>query len=128
MARRWKMVIYRDGNGYSPYLDWVTNTLDRKQTTHLQVVLSDYLFKYGNSKPKAKWLRDLSGGLYQLRVQGINKHGEKEVLLRVYLHFLEDQKVLFLSGYDKLSDSSPSRQQEEIGFARSILKKWSEDE
>ena len=121
-------MIYKDRDGYSPYLDWVTNTLDRKQTTHLQVVLSHYLFKYGNTKPKAKWLRDLSGGLYQLRVQGNNKHGEKDVLLRIYIHFLKDQRVLFLSGYDKLSDSSPSRQQEEIGFARSILEKWSEDE
>lgn len=121
-------MIYEGSDGSSPYLDWVLKTLNRKQNACLQVVLSNYLFKYGNAKPDVKWLRDLGGGLHQLRVQGLNKNREKEVLLRVYLHFFGNKEILFLSGYDKLSDSSKVRQQKEINFARSILRKWSENE
>ena len=128
MAKRWKMVIYRDGNGYSPYLDWVSETLTDDQVRCLERVLHEHLFRYGNSKAKVKWLRDLNGGLYQLRVQGLNKWGAKEILLRVYLHFFGDKEILFISGYDKAIDSSPNRQQSEIISARKILENWIENE
>ena len=121
-------MIYKDATGYSPYADWVTNTLTPVQLASLNRVLDEFLFKFGNSNLKAKWLEDLSSGLYQLRVQKKDQFGKKQVLLRIYLHFYGNREVLFLSGYDKKLNSSPEHQQSEIEFARKLLKKWSGDE
>ena len=121
-------MIYKDATGYSPYAEWVTNTLAPVQLASLNRVLDEFLFKFGNSNLKAKWLKDLSSGLYQLRVQKKDQLGKKQVLLRINLHFYGNRQVLFLSGYDKKLNSSPERQQSEIEFARKLLKKWSGDE
>jgi len=128
MGQRWKMVIYEDATGNSPYADWVRNSLSPVQLVSLNQVLNEYLFKFGNSNVKAKWLKDLSFGLYQLRVQKKDQFGRKLVLLRIYLHFYGNREILFLSGYDKGLNPSQERQQSEIEIARKLLKEWSEDE
>ena len=128
MGQRWKMVIYEDATGCSPYADWVRNSLTPVQLVSLDDVLNEYLYKFGNSNEKAKWLKDLSFGLYQLRVQKKDQFGRKQVLLRIYLHFYGNREILFLSCYDKGLNPSQERQQSEIEFARQLLKKWSEDE
>ena len=128
MGQRWKMVIYEDTTGHSPYAEWVRNSLNPVQLLCLNQVLSEYLFKFGNSNTKTKWLKDLSFGLYQLRVQKKDQFGRKQVLLRIYLHFYGNREILFLSGYDKRLNPSQERQQSEIEFARQLLEKWSNDE
>lgn len=128
MSKRWKLLYYRDELGYSPYLDWVTTKLSAPEKECFSRVLNNYLLRFGDTKPKANWLSNLTEGLYQLRIQEIDSDGKRTILIRIYVHFYGNNEILVISGYDKLKYPEKLRQQEEIRRARKILREWREND
>lgn len=126
-------------DGSVPFERFVRSLSDFKFVA-LRTAIDRVLLTRGIDLGRSSWLRALGGGLHEFRV----RHEGREiahmfgcettqtgvptgrVLLRVFVHFHGDKRVLLLGGYDKGDDPSPRRQQREIDTARRRLAQFKE--
>lgn len=134
MVGRFKLEFYTDEAGDQPVLRWLREELSATQRRAIGVALREILEAEGISVCRGGYGKQLGDGLFEFRLRhdageilrSLGKpardepHAER-ILLRVFCHAHGDRLVLLLGGYDKGSDPSKRRQQQEITVARRRL-------
>lgn len=134
----WSIEVFQDANGKCPFASWVRNNLSEAEVTALDTAIQKILIPNGNTLSSSKWLTPLGRGLYEFRIshtsteikgfykqKGLVPHKSPEkILLRVFVHFYGKKVILILGGYSKGAHSEKRYQQQQINYARKLLKEW----
>lgn len=136
--------FYEADDGSMPVEDWLGD-LEKSDPTKRDAVvyaLANILARKGTDVCETELGKALGKGLYEFRLRHTRdelqaKYSPKtqaaddgtaassvsvKVLMRVFFSVHGDKVVLLLGGYDKGTDSSPKRQNNEINIARKRLK------
>lgn len=139
-AADWTAEPFVGDDASVPFERFVRSLSDFKFVA-LRTAMDRVLLTRGIDLGRTSWLRTLGGGLHEFRVRHeaheiAHMFGREttppigvpagRVLLRVFVHFHGDKRVLLLGGYDKGDDPSPRRQQREIDTARRRLAQFKE--
>lgn len=121
----WTISFYVDEYGRVPIHRWLRG-LSQIDVAAFDSAVFGSLAQHGSTLVTNGWLRPLGEGLQELRVRNgaLAGGGDQAVLLRVFLHFHGNRKILLVSAYDKLRNPSKTRQSREIAAARRLLKAW----
>jgi hypothetical protein len=131
---RWVLEAFQTALGSVPFERFVDSLPDASADA-LKAALDTVLFVHGIELAKTEWLRPLGKGLHELRIRhdaaeiahmfgrrtDAVESPRRAVLLRLFVHFHGDRRILLLNGYDKGADTSERRQQREIARARRLL-------
>jgi hypothetical protein len=123
---------------YEGDFDRFIRSLPRYEQVVLVAALTHVLAVHGIDICASEWGKPLGRGLYEFRIRrsldailrlaGLAASGlpdaDRSVLIRVFCSFHGHKIVLLYHGYDKKRDSSPKRQQKEIGKARKLHEAW----
>jgi phage-related protein len=126
--------FYTDDAGDQPVLRWLREELSATQRRAIGVALREILEAEGIAVCRSGYGKQLGDGLFEFRLRhdageilrSVGKpardelHAER-ILLRVFCHAHGDRLILLLGGYDKGTDPSKRRQQQEITVARKRL-------
>jgi phage-related protein len=131
---RFKLEFYTDEAGDQPVLRWLREELSATQRRAIGVALREILEAEGIAVCRGGYGKQLGDGLFEFRLRhdageilrSLGKPARDEphadrILLRVFCHAHGDRLILLLGGYDKGSDPSKRRQQQEITVARRRL-------
>lgn len=134
MAGEWTPEPFEADDGTIAF-ERFAQALSAVQFAALDTAIERVLCERGIDLVRTEWLKALGQGLHEFRVRHhadeiarmfggdplmAPLRGER-VLLRVFVHFYGNKRVLLLSGYDKGADPKPRRQQREIRRARRLL-------
>jgi len=131
---RWIPDAYQTSPGSVPFVRFV-DSLPSSSANALEIALDTVLTVRGIELAGTEWLKPLGKGLHEFRVRHeaaeiAHMFGQgsvpaapsrRGILLRLFVHFHGDRRVLLLNGYDKGADASERRQQREIARARRLL-------
>jgi len=135
----WTPELFVAPDGAIPFKRFIDDLSDVKFIA-LDTAIERVLSARGIGLAGTEWLKPLGKGLYEFRVRHdadeiAHMFGEDapkvtgpatSVLLRVFVHFHGERKVLLLGGYDKGVNPSSRRQQREIAGARRRLARFRE--
>ena len=131
---RWVPEAFQTTLGRVPFERFV-DSLPSSSANALEIALDTVLAARGIDLAGTEWLRPLGKGLHEFRVRHdaaemarmFGRHAVaatpsgRAILLRLFVHFHGDRRVLLLNGYDKGADASERRQRREISQARGLL-------
>jgi phage-related protein len=131
---RFTLEFYTDEAGDQPVLRWLREDLSATQRRAIGVALREILEAEGIAVCRGGYGKQLGDGLFEFRLRHDageilrsvgqpardEPHAER-ILLRVFCHAHGDRMILLLGGYDKGTDPSKRRQQQEITVARRRL-------
>jgi len=131
----YEIEFYEEPGGRKPVYDWITKDLSPADRRSLGVAMREILQKQGIDVCGSAFGRQLGEGLFEFRLtqnaeQVLRLVGkapkeesaeQRRPLLRVFCHAYGNKIILLLGGYDKGSDPSAKRQNEEIRMARQRL-------
>jgi len=134
----YEIEFYEEPGGRKPVYDWITKDLSPADRRSLGVAMREILQKQGVDVCGSAFGRQLGEGLFEFRLhqnaeQVLRLVGkapkeqsaeQRRPLLRVFCHAYGDKIILLLGGYDKGSDPSAKRQNEEIRIARQRLAEY----
>jgi hypothetical protein len=134
----WTIEMYIDSAGRCPVRDWL-EALPADSRAAVLALIDVALRAHGNGVCSTEYGKNLGDGLYEARIRHdaatiYRKAGREapagldgttgKLLLRVFFHVYGERVVLLLSGYDKLSDAKPRRQDREIKNAGRHLRSF----
>jgi putative component of toxin-antitoxin plasmid stabilization module len=131
----WTIDLYVDADGFCPVKKWLDSLSSPLRAAAVAAIELE-LAEDGVDVCRSSLGKKLGEGLYELRIardaptiaRRKGKPAEElppaEVLLRVFFATDGARIILLLSGYDKLADSKPRRQNKEIERARKLLKSY----
>jgi hypothetical protein len=134
---RWLPDPFLTTNGDNPFARFVAHLPDVAAVA-LEVAIDLVLAAQGIDLARTEWLRPLGRGAYEFRVRhdateiarmfdgGSIAAGspKRDMLLRLFVHFHGDRRILLLNGYDKGADTSQRRQQRDFAYARRLLRQF----
>lgn len=131
---RFQLQFYEDERGEGPVLRWLREALTPTQRRAIGVAMAEILQAEGVGVCRTGYGKQLGDGLFEFRLRhdaaeilrsrgkpARPEPGGERILLRVFCHAHGDRIILLLGGYDKGTDPSPKRQQQEIAMARKRL-------
>jgi phage-related protein len=110
--------FYQDANGRQPVLRWIKDELTPEERRTVGAAMREILQEHGVNVCGTSFGRHLGQGLFEFRLR------EEGLLVRVFCHAYGNRVILLLGAYDKGSDASKKRQDEEIAIARARLEQW----
>jgi hypothetical protein len=131
---RWVPEAFQAPLGDIPFATFV-DSLPNTSANALKIALDSVLAARGIELAGTEWLKPLGKGLHEFRIRHdaaeiahmFGHHTvaatppRRAILLRLFVHFHGDRRVLLLNGYDKGADTSERRQRREIARARRLL-------
>ena len=134
---RWATEVLQTARGDMPFEAFI-DTLPDVSVVALMMAIDTVLAARGIELARTEWLKPLGRGLHEFRVRhdageiahmfgevtGAAKASRRAILLRVFVHFHGDRRILLLSGYDKGADAAERRQRLEIARARRLLSQF----
>jgi hypothetical protein len=130
----WTADVFRSATGDVPFERFLDGLSDFEFVA-LDAAIGRVLLVRGIHLARTEWLKALGRGLHEFRVRHDAEEiahmlggehpdvsgPEGRILLRVFVHFHGEKRVLLLGGYDKSRDPSDRRQRREIAAARRRL-------
>lgn len=135
MGETWKIVMYRDADGHCPVRTWLDGLEPPLQAAAIAAIEME-LAQDGTGVCRTQFGKNLGDGIYELRIAQdaptiARRRGRDpadtasaEVLLRVFFATDGAKIILLLSGYGKMADSKPRRQNKEIERAKRYLRSY----
>ena len=130
----WVPEVLERPDGDVPFERFV-HGLSEAKATALKAAIDRVLTVRGIALVRTEWLKPLGGGLHEFRLRhdaheimhmfgrgpSAPKRSAGGIVLRLFVHFHGQRRVLLLNGYDKAADPSKRRQRMETAFARRLL-------
>jgi hypothetical protein len=134
---RWTPEVLQTARGDIPFEAFI-DSLPDVSVVALMTAIDTVLAARGIELARTEWLKPLGRGLHEFRVRhdageiahmfggvtGAAMPSRRAILLRVFVHFHDDRRILLLNGYDKGADTSDRRQRLEIERARRLLSEF----
>jgi len=134
MSDHWTPESFEADDGSVPFARFIDRLPDSKFVA-LDAAIKRVLVARGIDLARTEWLKPLGGGLHEFRIRHDADEIERmfahsaptgrpttdRILLRVFVHFHGQKRILLLSGYDKGRDPTDRRQHREMAAARRLL-------